>query len=104
MSGEINNKHNLLIRSKSGKFEVDKIPYSAILIVRLLLMKEKTPDYWRIFNHLESLLDEWKKMGTWRKDQEDVLKIIRDDLEIDSFESEDILKVNCLFVVVFDLC
>ena len=57
-------------------------------------MKEKSPENWKIFNHLESLLDGWKMMGSWENDQEETVCIIRDKLGMESFEQEEILKVG----------
>ena len=61
-------------------------------------MKEKSPENWRIFNILEPLLEEWKGMGSWENDQEDIVKIIRDSLGMDSFSKEEILKVKILYI------
>jgi hypothetical protein len=66
------------------------------------MMKEKAQENWKIFNHLESLLDEWKSMGTWEEDQEETLTIIREKLGMDTFEKEEILKVEKLFLFLFD--
>ena len=73
---------------------IDRIPYSAILIVRLLLLKDKDPEAWRIFNHLEPLLQEWKDMGSWEADQGDTVNIIREKLGMKTFSREEILKVS----------
>lgn len=86
-------RHSFNFRNEAGDYDIDKVPYTVILIVRLLLMKEKSPENWKIFNHLESLLDEWKSMGSWENDQEETVCIIRDKLGMKSFGQEEILKV-----------
>ena len=81
-------------RDGDGEYVIDRIPYSAILIIRLLLLKDKDPEAWRIFNHLEPLLQEWKDMGSWEADQGDIVNIIRERLGMKTFSREEILKVR----------
>jgi hypothetical protein len=42
-------------------------------------------------------------MGTWKKDQKETLKKVKDKLSMDTFEEEEILKLENLFKVAFDL-
>ena len=83
-----------VVRDEAGEYVIDRIPYSAILIIRLLLLKDKDPDAWRIFNHLEPLLQEWKNMESWEANQEDTVNIIREKLAMKTFSREEILKVG----------
>ena len=83
-----------VFRDEAGEYVIDRIPYSAILIIRLLLLKDKDPDAWRIFNHLEPLLQEWKNMESWEANQEDTVNIIREKLAMKTFSREEILKVG----------
>ena len=48
-------------RSCSNEYKVSEIPYDAVMILRVLLMKEKRPKDWEIFNILQASLDEWKQ-------------------------------------------
>ena len=45
----------------------------------------------------QSHSDKWKSMGTWEKDQEETLEIVRDKLGMYTFEGEEVLKVEKLF-------
>ena len=64
------------------------------------MMKTNSPENWKIFNVLDPLLDEWKAMGSWEQDQEDILNTIITSLGLDIFKKEEILKV----VYTFNLC
>ena len=70
------------------------IPYDAILILRLLLMKDMRPEDWRTFRLLQCSLDEWRKMHPWEENQEEKIKIIRQNLKQEKFSREDILEVK----------
>jgi len=86
-------KSNFNFRNDNGEYVIEKIPYSVILIVRILMMKTNSPENWKIFNVLDPLLDEWKAMGSWEQDQEDILNTIITSLGLDIFKKEEILKV-----------
>ena len=65
-----------------------------ILIIRLLLLREKNKEDWQTFMALASLLEEWKKMDPWEENQLGKIKIIREDLGLKEFSHDDILTVD----------
>ena len=83
-----------MFRDDSGEYVIDRIPYPAILIVRLLLLRDRDPQTWNIFTQLEPLLEEWKAMESWEADQEETVTIIREKLNMNTFSREEILKVG----------
>ena len=74
------------------------IPYDAILILRLLLMRDQRPEDWRTFRLLQCSLDEWRKMHPWEENQEEKVTIIREKLKLNKFSREDILEVEYSFM------
>ena len=83
---------------------MSEIPYDAILILRLLLMKEQRPDDWRTFRLLQCSLDEWRKMHPWEENQEEKVNIIREKLKLSKFSREDILEVKQIVMHLARLC
>ena len=83
---------------------MSNIPYDAILVLRLLLMKEKRPDDWRTFRLLQCSLDEWRKMHPWEENQEEKVNIIREKLKLSKFSREDILEVKQIVMHLARLC
>ena len=76
-----------------GEFDLESLPYDVILIIRLLLLREKNKEEWQTFMALASLLEEWKKMDPWEENQLGKIKIIREDLGLTEFSHDDILTV-----------
>ena len=71
-----------------------RIPYDAVLTVRLLLLRELRPGDWATFCLLQSSLAEWREMAPWEHNQEERIAIIRDKLGMDSFSRDEILEVG----------
>ena len=71
-----------------------RIPYDAVLTVRLLLLRELRPGDWATFCLLQSSLAEWREMAPWEHNQEERIGIIRDKLGMDSFSRDEILEVH----------
>ena len=84
----------IFVRNAAGEYEVARIPYDAVLTVRLLLLRELRPEDWATFCLLQSSLAEWRQMAPWEHNQEERLAIIRDKLGMDSFSRDEILEVN----------
>ena len=83
----------IFVRNAAGEYEVARIPYDAVLTVRLLL-RELRPEDWATFCLLQSSLAEWRQMAPWEHNQEERLAIIRDKLGMDSFSRDEILEVG----------
>ena len=83
----------LFLRNSDGEFDLESLPYDVILIVRLLLLREKNKEDWQSFMSLASLLEDWKKMDPWEENQLGKIKIIREDLGLKEFSHDDILTV-----------
>ena len=75
---------------------LSQIPYDAIMILRLLLIKDLRPEDWKTFKLLQCSLDEWREMHPWEENQEEKINIIREKLKQKKFSREDILEVNIL--------
>ena len=73
---------------------MSEIPYDAIMILRLLLMRDQRPEDWKTFRLLQCSLDEWREMHPWEENQEEKVKIIRENLKQQNFSREDILEVK----------
>ena len=74
---------------------MQNIPYDVVLTLRLLLLRNKEKEKWKIFKTLQSSLDEWKKMTPWEENQEEKLDIIQNKLGLKSeFSREEILQVQ----------
>ena len=73
---------------------LSQIPYDAIMILRLLLIKDLRPEDWKTFKLLQCSLDEWREMHPWEENQEEKINIIREKLKQKKFSREDILEVN----------
>ena len=73
---------------------MESLPYDVILILRLLLLRETNTEDWKSFISLASLLEDWKKMDPWEKNQLEKIKIIREDLGLTQFSHHDILTVG----------
>ena len=71
-----------------------RIPYDAVLTVRLLLLRELRPGDWATFCLLQSSLAEWREMAPWEHNQEERIASIRDKLGMDSFSRDEILEVH----------
>ena len=84
----------IFVSNAAGEYEVARIPYDAVLTVRLLLLRELRPEDWATFCLLQSSLAEWRQMAPWEHNQEERLAIIRDKLGMDSFSRDEILEVN----------
>ena len=84
----------IFARNAAGEYEVARIPYDAVLTVRLLLLRELRPEDWATFCLLQSSLAEWRQMAPWEHNQEERLAIIRDKLGMDSFSRDEILEVG----------
>ena len=67
------------------------------MILRLLLMRDQRPVDWKTFRLLQCSLDEWREMHPWEENQEEKVKIIRENLKQEKFSREDILEVKCRF-------
>ena len=72
---------------------MEKVPYSVILILRLLLLKGKDPERWKTFNLLQCSLEDWRKMDPWEENQEEIIQCIQKKLLRNDFDREEILKV-----------
>lgn len=72
---------------------MEKVPYSVILILRLLLLKRKDPERWKTFNLLQCSLEDWRKMDPWEENQEEIIQCIQRKLLRNDFDREEILKV-----------
>ena len=83
----------MFLRNSDGEFDLESLPYDVILIVRLLLLREKNKEDWQSFMSLASLLEDWKKMDPWEENQLGKIKIIREDLGLKEFSHDDILTV-----------
>ena len=83
----------LFPRNVDGEFDLESLPYDVILLLRLLLLREKNTEDWQTFISLASLLEEWKKMDPWEENQLGKIKIIREDLGLTQFSHQDILTV-----------
>ena len=77
----------------NGEFDLESLPYDVILIIRLLLLREKNKEDWQTFMSLASLLEEWKKMDPWEENQLGKIRIIREVLGLTEFSHDDILTV-----------
>ena len=86
----------IIFRGQDNEFDIFKVPYDVILTVRLLLMREKRPGDWKMFQLLQHSLEDWLKMDPWEQNQEEKIDIIQNKLELRQFTREDILKVNLL--------
>ena len=84
----------IFVRNAAGEYEVARIPYDAVLTVRLLLLRELRPGDWATFCLLQSSLAEWREMAPWEHNQEERIAIIRDKLGMDSFSRDEILEVH----------
>ena len=73
---------------------MSEIPYDAIMILRLLLMRDQRPEDWKTFRLLQCSLDEWREMYPWEENQEEKVKIIRENLKQQKISREDILEVK----------
>ena len=73
---------------------MSEIPYDAIMILRLLLMRDQRPEDWKTFRLLQCSLDEWREMHPWEENQEEKVKIIRENLKQQKISREDILEVK----------
>ena len=73
---------------------MSEIPYDAIMILRLLLMRDQRSEDWKTFRLLQCSLGEWREMHPWEENQEEKVKIIRENLEQQKFSREDILEVK----------
>lgn len=74
--------------------DLESLPYDAILILRLLLMRDRDTESWQTFMSLASLLEEWRKMDPWEENQEEKIKFIREDLGLTQFSRDEILMVK----------
>ena len=84
------------LRNEKRDYVLSQIPYDAIMILRLLLIKDLRPEDWKTFKLLQCSLDEWREMHPWEENQEEKINIIREKLKQKKFSREDILKVNIL--------
>ena len=64
------------------------------MILRLLLMRDQRPEDWKTLRLLQCSLDEWREMHPWEENQEEKIKIIRENLKQQKFSREDILEVK----------
>ena len=64
------------------------------MILRVLLMKDRRPKDWEIFNILQASLDEWKNMPPWEENQQEKIDIIQNKLNLKHYDKEDILQVK----------
>ena len=79
-------------RDDRDEFDVSRVPYNAIMMLRILMLKKKDPERWRMFNVLQCSLEDWRKMDPWEKNQEEIIETIQTKLNQD-FDREEILKV-----------
>ena len=91
----------LFLRNSDGEFDLESLPYDVILIVRLLLLREKNKEDWQSFMSLASLLEDWKKMDPWEENQAEKIRIIREDLGLTQFSRNDILTVAQTIASIF---
>ena len=64
------------------------------MILRLLLMRDQRPEDWKTFRLLQCSLNEWREMHPWEENQEEKIKIIRENVKQQKFSREDILEVR----------
>ena len=72
------------------------MPYSSILALRILLLRKLRPRAHSTFQHLATLLQEWKATPGWLEGQEETVALLREKLELEIFPEEEILEVKSL--------